>query len=290
MEKSNSLIPGGHTTWQTVQTRVDEDKAVFGEVSFDITDKLTVLGGARYYDYENTLYGFNGWSGACTGFYVDGVFVQDSGGTLQYPCYNTGTLDDKAENDDVIYKFTATYNLDDDKLMYFTWSEGYRAGGVNRANEGVTYDEDFTTNWEVGWKTTWLENRMRFNGAVYYIDWEDFQYNSLSFGEGVPLTVINNAGQAEIYGLEFDIDYALTDELTFSISGAYTDAETDDNIILNRDDDTNEVTEEIVKGTDLPYVPEIQLSTIIRYATQINEFNTYAQAAWSYTDGSDNSR
>ena len=274
-----SLIPGGNTVWQTHQTREDKQQAVFGEISYDITDNLTVLGGLRYYDYENSLYGFNGWIGRCTGFYDEsGNFVEDrENGSLQYPCYDTGVLDDTTENDDVIGKFNVTYNLSDDKLVYFTWSEGYRPGGVNRAQEGAPYEEDFVTNWEVGAKTTWMDGRMRLNGALYYMDWEDIQYNSLTFGLGVPLTIINNAGDAEIYGLEFDMDLAITDGLTWSLSGAYTDAETTDSIQVSEVDF-------IAKGTALPYVPEYQFSTILRYDTQVGEFGMYAQGAWSYKD------
>ena len=274
-----SLIPDGHTAWQTHQTREDKEHAVFGEISYDITDAITVLGGARYYNYKNSLFGFNGWYGRCTGFYDDdGNFVEDQeNGSLQFPCYNTGVLDDSTSNDDIIGKANISYDIDDNKLVYFTWSEGYRPGGVNRANEGFSYAEDSVTNWEVGWKTTWMDNRLRFNGAFYYMEWEDFQYNSLTFGEGVPLTIINNAGQAEVYGSEFDLDYALAEEFTLSFSGSYNDAETTDVIELSAGD--------IPEGTAMPYTPEWQLSSILRYDTQFGEYGAYAQGAVSYSDG-----
>ncbi len=274
-----TLVPGGPTVvWQTHQTRKDEEQAVFGEISYDFGDKLTALVGARWYSYDNSLYGFNGWYGRCTGFYDDnGNFVEDRSATLQAPCYDTGILDDSTDNDDVIGKVNISYDLDEDKMLYFTWSEGYRPGGVNRANEGLTYDEDFVTNWELGWKTSWMDNRMRFNGAVYFMDWEDFQYNSLDLGSGQPLTIINNAGQAEVYGVEWDLDYAVSEAFTFSFSGAYNDAESTDTI-----DHADGV---IPKGTKLPYTPELQLSTILRYGAQWGENQVYAQGAWSYTDG-----
>ncbi len=282
MNPASSVILGGTTVWQTKQVRKDRDQAVFGEVSFDITDKLTLLGGLRYYDYKNELYGFNGTLGHCTGFYDDnGKFIQDrENGTPQYPCFDTKILDDTAENDDVIGKLNLTYAIDDNKLVYFTWSEGYRAGGVNRARvDGVpSYEEDFTSNWELGWKTSWIDDRLRFNGAVYLVEWDDFQYAILDFSVS-NLTIIRNAGQARVQGLEFDLNYALNNELTWSFSGAYTDAELDEDIINN----------EVViapKGTQLPFVPEVQFSTILRYNTQVGSFDTHAQAAWSYTDNS----
>jgi len=277
-----SVVPNGPAVvWQTNQTRNDEELAVFGEISYDITDNLTILGGARWYDYENSLYGFNGWQGSCIGFYDDnGNFVKDGDGTLQAPCYNTGILDDTTSNDDVIGKVNISYDLDEDKMLYFTWSEGYRPGGVNRALEGASYEEDFVTNWELGWKTVWQDGRMRFNGALYFMDWEDFQFNSLDLGSGQPLTVINNAGQAEVYGVEWDLDYAVTQAFTFSFSGSYLDAETTDPISIEGGI--------IPKGTELPYTPELQLSAIFRYDTQLGEYGAYAQGAWSYTDETTN--
>jgi len=282
MNSADSVIQGGNTVWQTKQVRNDQDEAAFGEVSFDITDKLTVLGGARYYRYENELYGFNGFLGHCTGFYDDnGKFVEDpENGTPQFPCFDTRILDDTAKNDDVIGKLNFTYALDDDRLVYFTWSEGYRPGGVNRARvEGVpSYKEDFTTNWELGWKTTWMDNRLRFNGAVYYVEWDEFQFAILDFDVS-NLTIIRNAGQATVKGLEFDVDYALSNSLTLSFSGAYTDAELDDDIVTGG---------EILapQGTALPFVPEYQFSTIGRYDATIGSFDAHAQIAWSFTDSS----
>jgi iron complex outermembrane receptor protein len=269
-----SLIPGGHSVWQTHQTREDKQTGVFGEVSYDLTESLTVLGGLRYYDYENSLFGFNGWIGRCTGYREDGEWINvadnddidEDRAEFSPPCYNTGVLDEEVSNDDVLGKVNLTYTISDDALVYFTWSEGYRPGGTNRSQDVGPYEEDFVTNWEVGTKTTWMDGRMRLNGAVYFMDWEDIQYNALDFGDLDPLTSVFNTGDAETYGLEFDMDMAVTQALTWSLSGAYTNAETVD------------------ENATLPYIPEYQFSTILRYDTQWGENNLYAQGAWSYRD------
>jgi outer membrane receptor protein involved in Fe transport len=281
MNSADSIIPGGKTTWQTYQIRQDEDKAVFGEVSYDITDQLTILAGARSYSYDNELYGFNGFIGHCTGSYIDGEFVEDrENGTPQYPCFDTRILDDTQDNDDVIYKVNLSYDINDDAMVYATYSEGYRPGGVNRARvEGVpSYEEDFTENYELGWKTTWLNSRLRFNGAVYHVNWDDFQYSILDFSVS-NLTIINNAGQATVDGFEFDLDYAWTDQFTLSLAASYNSAELDEDLI-------NGTELEAAKGAELPFSPELQFTTIGRYETVISGFDAYAQAAWSHTDDS----
>ncbi len=153
---------GGTTVWQTYQIRVDRDKAAFGEISFDFTDQFTGTFGARYFEFENSLQGFNGFVRHCTGQYVDGVFVQipaDEGGEVQQPCFETNILDDVAKGDDFAFKANLEYRMNDDVLFYGTWSEGFRAGGVNRARvPGIpTYDPDFVTNYELGWKATFAD-------------------------------------------------------------------------------------------------------------------------------------
>ena len=65
-------------------------------------------------------------------------------------------------------------------MVYATWSEGYRPGGINRRGTLPPYVSDFLTNYELGWKTTWVDNRLPFNGAVFQQDWDDFQFSHTS--------------------------------------------------------------------------------------------------------------
>jgi outer membrane receptor protein involved in Fe transport len=149
-DTATSVVQGGNVVWQTYQVRTDRDKAVFGELTFDFNEKFTGLLGARYFDYENSLYGFNGFLRHCTGQYIDGEFVQipaEDGGEVQYPCFDTRILDDVADGNDWAFKANLEYRIDDNKMVYATWSEGFRAGGVNRARvEGIPkYEPDFVT-------------------------------------------------------------------------------------------------------------------------------------------------
>ncbi len=96
-------------------------------------------------------------------------------------------------------------------MLYATWSEGFRPGGVNRRGTFPPYKADFLTNYEIGWKTEWADNRLRFNGAMFKDDWDDFQFSFL--GEN-GLTNITNAGQAQLKGIEMDVQWAVTDAFT----------------------------------------------------------------------------
>jgi outer membrane receptor protein involved in Fe transport len=102
-------------------------------------------------------------------------------------------------------------------LIYATYSKGFRPGGVNRNGGGTLppYQADFLTNYEIGWKTTWDDHRLRFNGAFFAEYWKNFQFAYLGPNA---LTIIANAGNARILGMETDVEYAVTQGLTLSTS------------------------------------------------------------------------
>ena len=208
-------VPGWPgTVWLTDEQRVDRDSAVFGEMTFDFTSQLTGTAGIRHYTYDNTLYGFYGFG---PGF----VYATSEGSATCFagsqpfrgaPCVD---LDGKSENSGNSPKLNLTYKFDPDRLIYVTWSKGFRPGGVNRNGGGTLppYLPDYLTNSELGWKTTWDHHRLRFNGAFFVEDWKNFQFSYL--GENA-LTIIDNAGQARIKGLETDLEFAATEGLTLS--------------------------------------------------------------------------
>ena len=278
---------GGNTVWQTYQVREDQDTAFFGEVAFDFNDQFTGTIGARYFEYENSLYGFNGFARHCTGQYIDGDFVQipeDEGGEMQFPCFNTRVLDDVATGDDWAFKFNLEYRIDEDKMLYATWSEGFRAGGVNRARvPGIPkYGPDFVTNYEFGWKMLLDDGRLRFNGAVYIIDWDNFQFGFLDFTVS-NLTIVQNVGNSQTKGLEWDLTYAANDNNTLTFAGSYNDATLQTDFWRTDDDRVAGLPANAPAGTPMPYVPEFQLTGIWRSNFEVRSLPAFFQASVAYT-------
>jgi outer membrane receptor protein involved in Fe transport len=261
------------TVWLTKQFRVDKDHAVFGELTYDLTDQLSLTGGFRYFETENSMTGFFGygdWGFSSSGEASCFTPIEPFRGA---PCT---TLANTVDEDDVIGKLNLSYRFDDDRMMYLTWSEGFRPGGTNRRFNLPPYLADFLTNYELGWKTSWAGGRLRFNGALFYQDWEDFQYSLLGANG---LTEINNAAQARIQGLETDITWAATD--TFQVSGgfAYIDSELSENycgfVDANGDPETDCPTPEAPKGTELPVTPKFKANLTLR-----QEFSLGGYDAW----------
>jgi outer membrane receptor protein involved in Fe transport len=87
---------------------------------------------------------------------------------------------------------------------------------VNRVSgpNGLPYQADYLQNYEIGWKTQWLHNRLRWNGALFWENWDNFQF-AFSVPPG-SLTVIANGGNAVIKGVETGVDWVANDSLTLS--------------------------------------------------------------------------
>jgi outer membrane receptor protein involved in Fe transport len=285
------------TVWLTQQERADEDEAIFGELSFDITDKLTAAGGLRFYRFDNTLEGFFGFSENVSGSTGEQVCI-DLGLTEPYRGAPCKYLDKRTKDDDYIGKLNLTYKFNDDALVYATWSEGFRPGGINRRGTLPPYLADFLTNYEVGWKTTWAGGRVRFNGAAFLEQWDDFQFALLGQNG---LTEIKNAAEAEIQGVEMDLAWAVTDNFQISGGVAFIDAELTapycgfvdpatqipvavdpcpDLQDLDEDGNTTETfPPEAAKGTALPVTPEFKANLTLRQSFQLGDWDSYWRAS-----------
>lgn len=277
-------VPGYEDTiWLTAQKREDRDKAIFGELSYDITDQLTVTGGMRFFKNNNSLRGFFGYGAGYSGSTGEAKCFSDES-VNGAPCLN---LDKKVSENGSIGKFNVTYQIDDNKLVYFTWSEGYRPGGINRRDfhpDGSAvppYKSDYLTNYELGWKTAWGGNRLSFNGAIFQEDWKDFQFSFLGQNG---LTEILNAPKAKIRGIEAELNWAATYNLAISGGLALYDAKLVSNY-CKLDFGGNIPTTcsgselEAPSGTQLPITAKFKGNVTARYNFEVGGNDAFVQAA-----------
>jgi outer membrane receptor protein involved in Fe transport len=204
------------------------------------------------------------------------------------PCTN---LDKEVDESGNTPKVNLTYRFTDDAMTYVTYSEGFRPGGVNRRGTFPPYKSDYLKNYEIGWKTTWFDNRLRFNGALFWEKWDDFQYSFL--GEN-GLTNVTNAGGAEIKGIEVDLNWAATANLLISAAATWLDPKlTDDFCQRLVDPDTgvpvtiqecavNFPDDFAPKDTQLPTTPRFKGNVIARYGFNIGSFDAHVQGSYVY--------
>jgi outer membrane receptor protein involved in Fe transport len=200
-----------------VSHRTFEEKALFGEIGYRITDPWQVTIGGRWFDFTDEL-------ALNTSFPNYEIFLPDKNDT---------------SDDDFLFKFNTSYEFSDDVMGYLTISEGYRPGGLNSGPpcpdpipaqqtfclkpDEVLIKPDTTTNYEIGLHSLWLEGRLLLNAAVYVIDWKDIQVLGTSDVGEVPITV--NGGTAETRGLELTSRWRVTENLQLAASLTFNRAE-----------------------------------------------------------------
>ena len=224
-------------------TRTDEQVAYFAEVTLPINDQLSFTLGMR--DYELDL-DYEGQS-------KFGLLTSNSQSGRDYNS-TAGHTDQPITENDTITKFTASYQKDENTLMYFTRSEGYRPGGWNR-NAGVTpkcrgyattdpnycggspgdgtyradiplaYKSDEVLNTEIGIKTLLMDGAMRLNATYYNIEWTGIQVSQFDPVHVNFITFVENAANADISGVEADMLWYPSDTLTVAAAISLNDTE-----------------------------------------------------------------
>ena len=262
--------------------RRDTDQAVFGQIQFDITDQLELSLGARYFEPEVTVKGFfgfgigfteAGWSG--TGENQCNLIGVGQADRKDAPCFNVNKGISESDN---VYRANLSWKATDASLLYATWSEGYRPGGINRNPFAGEYVSDFLTNYEIGWKTRTANDRLQFNGAVFLEEWDDVQ---ISFQGANGITQVANGPKAEIQGIEAQLDWLPSDSLRVGMSVAYYDSELKDDFV-DFDADGNVVNINAPAGTPLPITPDFKGNLVARYTFPLGGFEAYTQGALAY--------
>jgi len=313
-------IPGvvGNSIWLTDEERVDRDQAAFGQATWDITNALSLTGGIRFYKYKNSLQGFYGYSAnyqAQTGYHSgqQACGPPGVGGQINFqpfhgaPCTD---LNDTVEDSGRTYRGTVSYKFDRDRLMYATYSTGFRPGGVNRVYSPALhalfppYKADVLTNYELGWKTQWDNHRLRWNGALFLENWHNFQFLYLGPNS---VTVVQNAASAQIKGVETELEWAATSHLLLSGGATFLHAVTTANycgpgtgsennfipgttdLIQNCPNQTNTYPvgnapngPEAPSGTRLPVAPQTKLDLVARYSFPLGSWQGFVQGAGTY--------
>lgn len=257
------------------QTVVDRDYALFTDVTADVTDQFKVTAGIRKFWVNNTLdgfFGFNSSEALCNPTVSAATIVPNLS-----PCTNT---DKKVVENGETHRINLTYQIDKDAMVYTTYSTGFRPGGNNHLGTVAPYGADTLVNLELGWKTAWLDGRVRFNGAVFDEKWKAMQLDVTGVS-GIDTVV--NAANAAAKGIESDLGWLIGDRLTVSSSGTYVNARTTQNF-CDLDLVTQQVTHDCAvptapAGTALPVTPKVKLNGTARYKFDIGGYHSFLQGA-----------
>jgi iron complex outermembrane receptor protein len=247
---NSGALPPTPDDWYSYVERYDYLQTTeFANIVFDVTPRLHFEAGTVHFKSSFNTQSYGGF------WFAPQATAEYGGGSHKWNS-----------------KLGLSYNATDNFLLYANWAQGFRDGGVNGGlpqpcvKNGVPYQfqPDTLTNYELGWKTTWLDKHLLWDGAAYYMPWKNYQ--SLLFDPGVCASDSFNAniGDARIYGMESNVKYQPNASLSMELSASYNDSRITSNDFANP-------YFAVTPGERLPYVPYFNWSGNVRYEAPIKD-------------------
>ena len=244
------------------QSVIDQQEAVFADVTYKILPRLEITAGERYYELRDSLENTQ-----------DGVLAAPSQPTVHAKASGNSP------------RLVLTYHPTDDATVYATAARGYRPGGPNvglPTGIGCTlnnaysplYEPDSVWNYEMGTKLEFLDRKLSIDLAAYRIDWKNVQQAVTDPGCGY--LFVANVGSADSKGLEAEINFKPFESLLLTASGSYDHAEfTSINAAFQGAGAAQ-------SGEAVPGVPRQKFDLGGEYTTVIGNRTGYLRLDWSH--------
>lgn len=252
---------GGGLTFDAPWDLETDSWSIFGQAEFDLNEDWTLIGGVRYTHDKKIFEEENRTSGA---------FVTPASNFTRAA---VGDLTKRTE-DLVSAKVEIDWHPTDDLLIYGSISRGTKAGGFNNGfysiptADLVPYEDETLYAFELGIKNTFFDGRARFNAAVFYYDYSDFQtFNWLGIGGAI------SNSEASSYGGEIEITATPVDNLNVSFGIALLDSEVENvnNGVVTRD-------------VDMSFAPEFDITGLVSYSWPFWNGELEVQGNFNYVD------
>ena len=280
--------PGDEDYFQAVNTSY----AAFGQLKFNLTDKLSILFGGRYTDDRNSqrLSFLTIPSAPITG--TTDTFID----LYNAPFRQSGSV----SGNNFSYRIAPEYRITPTEMVYATYSTGYKPGGVAFvSNNYDPYKPETVQSFEVGEKSEFFDHRLRVNFDLFYENFKDFQTSLLTnvpgnapAGAVLTAIVIGNAGGLKSEGAETNVTFRATSELTLNVAATYADTYFTDYVYntttnYSGTDLTNAPRWMISSGVDYDheFSPTIELHGHLDYAYRTDVYTVVGEPAYSKIPG-----
>ena len=296
--------------WADHEWTERESKAIFGQIDLALSKKFNIAIGIRYTmddkKVDRDLYGYwedsltNQWipyyydmtldelaaayypnghpitGEPVTGADIDERPLGDDRYLLGWPWFGSfggGTIEDDWAG--VTGSITLDYAPTPGSLIYLTVSRGYKAGAISA---GRTADTETLMNYEVGYKTQMLDDRLRTNIAAFFYKYDDMQVQIYENRAGY----FENAASARNFGIELEATALITERLTASIGWGYMNAEYED--YLTEDNEFPDLGIQDLSGNQIIQTPEHKINLSFSYTvpTNIGDFTMWG--GYSFMD------
>jgi iron complex outermembrane recepter protein len=225
----------------------------------------------EYAIFGNVSYDWAKWT------FETGLRADYNNSSLTDPIYN---IANEQHGTEVLPKFSATYHFDKDVMGYASISRGFQPGDLVEQFDAAgnpyvgKYKPETTWNYELGLKSTFFD-RLRFNAAVFYVDYRDRLFQTVAFQANNFIQLTQNIGASRSYGGEFDVSTRLTQDLYFTTSFGVTKAIWGN--VPYYDLDLNQPTN--LSGLTAPYTPDYQGSVSLDWSHHLTDYLTVGARA-----------
>jgi iron complex outermembrane receptor protein len=214
----NVFVEGAQQNIVQVSEKDTLQLAAFGALDYDISDSWTVSGELRYtYEKRELTDVFDSFFG--------------TGEPLNEKFKTTESFIDPRVN--------VNWQVTDTKMLYASAAKGSRSGDCNpgdlssaftpeQLEELKCYDSEYNWTYELGTRTDWFDDRLRFNLTFFYVDWSDLQFRTQIPELGNLSTITTNLGDLQSYGAETELEWLVTDGLTFSLGYGFSNPKFND--------------------------------------------------------------
>ncbi|OGS51701.1 MAG: hypothetical protein A3J40_05880 [Erythrobacter sp. RIFCSPHIGHO2_12_FULL_63_10] len=249
----------------TDSARDNESYAVFGQATYELTDRLSLTAGLRYtWDKIRAEH---------RGYLIPGFFDDDIPDGAEIDLVPFGELRDtfKAWS----WRIAADYEVANDVMLYGTVNRGFKSGTFNigiitSLAERTQVDPEFLTAYEVGLKSTLFDRRLRANMSAFYYDYVDLQVLSVNQqGSGIPTLGLDNAADAEVKGIEVELLALPADGLDIGLNFGLLDAAYK-NYTSGAIDPVSGLPRDF-SGNRMPGAPKFTLSTFGKYEFPVSD-------------------
>jgi iron complex outermembrane receptor protein len=242
-----------------------ESTSAFAHGVFHATDKLSLIAGVRYTDEEKT-YTFQRQNP----FAADGSY-SDNGGLGPSYITNVGVIDGTSSTfsgDEIDYRAGVQYEWTPDFMTYVQYSTGFRGGGVNirpfSLDQLVNFGTETVKAAELGAKTTFLENRVRINTALFFNQYDDIIFTNQTPTPQSPLNLTpTNVGNADVMGAEVEVA-TLFGGLQVDLTASYLDFE-----FTSVGNNTGVNLGGVTVNNKSPHTPETKFAVGMQYAIPV---------------------
>lgn len=257
-----------------------ETLSAFATVDYAFNDAFTLSGSLRYSEDKKSLTFLQGVQPTGTGnAALDAYFA-----TLLAGAYPTYAFDSESKFDNWSPSVIAKWKLNEDMNVYASYGTGFRPGAFNLSPTTpatIPYGQETAQNYEAGFKGSFLDGRLDFSAAAFWMRQDDLLLAMTTSLGGVDRTYLSNVGTADTYGVELEASFRATDWLTGAVSVGWLDPKFDKAVA-----NPGLPTEQDLSGKLVPYSREFTANLYLAVDQPITDnANFIGSAAVRYETG-----